>query len=301
LDNNKLRNRTNIELLIIITITLLLIIAVIFLPFVILRLVLGLLFALFLPGYALISALFPSRSQLSTIERITYSIALSIAIVALIGLLLNYIWSISVYPILISVSSISIILAIVAWLRRRNLPENTEVHSTSKINLSQTKTPAFHKILYIILTLVIIGAAVISVYVFNNSQEKYTEFYLLGPNGMAEDYPQSLTINQPGNIILIVTNHENEDTGYIIKFIPEDCIVLINGVEQYELDFSLVNNQQMSYQVTFTFKKPGDAKKLEFDLYKNNENIIYLSTYIKVKVNTEDLEIKAVIEELKII
>jgi uncharacterized membrane protein len=288
LDNNKLRNRPNIDLIIVIGITLLLIIAVIFLPFDILRLVLGLPFALFLPGYALISALFPSRSQLSTIERVAYSIALSFAIVALIGLLLNYAWSISLYPILLCFSLITLILVFIAWFRRRNLPENKGYYSKLKLNKSHNKIPAFDKILYVFLALAIIGAAVISVYMYTNNQEGFTELYLLGPNGIAEDYPKNLIINQQGEITLIVTNHENEGTSYTIKIITEDCTVWINGVEQYALYFSLANNQQISYNVTFAFNKSGNAKKIEFNLYKNNEETVYLTTYIKIKVIVPD-------------
>ena len=54
------------------------------------RIILGLLFVLFLPGYSLIAALFPKKKDLDTIERLALSFGLSIAITPLIGLLLNY-------------------------------------------------------------------------------------------------------------------------------------------------------------------------------------------------------------------
>ncbi|MCK4222104.1 MAG: DUF1616 domain-containing protein, partial [Dehalococcoidia bacterium] len=55
-----------------------------------LRIVLGLPFLLFSPGYALIAALFPKKGSLDGIERIALSFGLSIAVVPLIGLILNY-------------------------------------------------------------------------------------------------------------------------------------------------------------------------------------------------------------------
>jgi uncharacterized membrane protein len=50
----------------------------------------GLPFVLFVPGYVLIAALFPRADDLDWIERIALSFGLSIAVVPLIGLGLNY-------------------------------------------------------------------------------------------------------------------------------------------------------------------------------------------------------------------
>ncbi len=54
-----------------------------------LRIILGLPFILFFPGYTLITALFPKKSDLGAIERVALSFGLSIAVVPLIGLILN--------------------------------------------------------------------------------------------------------------------------------------------------------------------------------------------------------------------
>ena len=54
------------------------------------RIVLGVLFVLFFPGYTLVAALFPARNSIGRIERLALSFGLSIAVVPLIGLGLNY-------------------------------------------------------------------------------------------------------------------------------------------------------------------------------------------------------------------
>ena len=73
----------------------------------ILRVILGLPFILFIPGYILIFALFPNKKKdrgIDIIERIALSFGLSIAIVPLIGLGLNYTsWGIRLEPILLSI------------------------------------------------------------------------------------------------------------------------------------------------------------------------------------------------------
>jgi uncharacterized membrane protein len=86
------------------------------------RIAFGLLFALFFPGYALISALFPERDRLGGIERLGLSFGLSIAVVPLIGLILNFTpWGITLYPILTSVTIFILAASVVGWYRQRRL------------------------------------------------------------------------------------------------------------------------------------------------------------------------------------
>ena len=69
------------------------------------RYVLGTLFVLYMPGMALIEALYPREEELSPLERLALSIGLSLAVVPLIGLVLNYTpWGIRLNPILASLT-----------------------------------------------------------------------------------------------------------------------------------------------------------------------------------------------------
>ena len=79
---------------------------------------------LFLPGYSLIAALFPRKDDLDGIERIALSFGLSIAIVPLLGLALNYTpFGIRLSPILVVLSVFTISLAICAYVRRSKILE----------------------------------------------------------------------------------------------------------------------------------------------------------------------------------
>ncbi|RLF96161.1 hypothetical protein DRN58_09965, partial [Thermococci archaeon] len=108
------------------------------------RTVLGLLFILFFPGYSLIAVLFPRKEDIDGIERLALSFGLSIAVVPLIGLGLNYTpWGIRLNPILISISLFTILCLVAAFLRRVRLPEDerffvempeTEIFSGSGID-----------------------------------------------------------------------------------------------------------------------------------------------------------------------
>ena len=88
------------------------------------RVLLGLLLVLFLPGYSLIAALFLAKDDLDGIERIALSFGLSIAVVPLLGLALNYTpFGIRLVPILVVLSMFTISLAVVACVRRQGLPD----------------------------------------------------------------------------------------------------------------------------------------------------------------------------------
>jgi len=88
-------------------------------PLVAVRWVLGSVFVLFLPGYVTVEALFPKGRDLDGIERFALSVGLSLALVPLVGLLLNYTpWGIRLTPIVISLTILTVGLALVALGRR---------------------------------------------------------------------------------------------------------------------------------------------------------------------------------------
>ena len=84
-----------------------------------LRYVLGSIFVLYLPGATLIEALYPREEDLSPLERLALSIGLSLAIVPLIGLVLNYTpWGIRLVPIVVSLTVFTVIMSIIASWRK---------------------------------------------------------------------------------------------------------------------------------------------------------------------------------------
>jgi len=112
--------KTGRDLVLINVLSILLILVIIFFPNSPVRIILGLTFVLFFVGYVSISALFPRKEELDSIERLAFSIGLSICITALTGLMLNYTsFGIRVYSILFSLFSFILLVSIVAVYRRR--------------------------------------------------------------------------------------------------------------------------------------------------------------------------------------
>src|SRR3989304_4102164 len=88
-------------------------------PVKVIRGVLGSVFVLFLPGYPLIQFLFAEKKELDSLERFALSVGLSLAVVPLIGLILNYLpWGIRLEPITISLSLFVVSFAILAAARK---------------------------------------------------------------------------------------------------------------------------------------------------------------------------------------
>jgi hypothetical protein len=94
-------------------------------PLVYIRYVLGMIFVLWLPGYGFIRALYPklteegkSTKSFNPIERTALSLGMSLVLVSIVGLLLNYSpWGIRLTPIILSLLSLTVIFATAAIIR----------------------------------------------------------------------------------------------------------------------------------------------------------------------------------------
>lgn len=93
-----------------------------------LRYFLGTLYVLYLPGYVLVEALYPEERDLKPLERLALSIGLSLAIVPLIGLILNYTpWGIRLGPVLVSLAIYTFGISIVALIRKYSIFKTTRI------------------------------------------------------------------------------------------------------------------------------------------------------------------------------
>ncbi len=271
------------DLVTIAAISLLLIPAVSIIPTDIPRIILGVPFVLFCPGYALTAALFPARRSLGIAERLAYSLALSFSLVALTGLLLNYIWEISLFPMLIWLESITLAMCLIAWWRRRGASEEADQPAHSWLEKWRSLA-AIDRALYVLLALVIVVAGGVAVYTYNKNIQPISEFYLLGAGGMAADYPQNLKVGEKAAVTVVVVNHEKARTSYILRLSGDSVRAYIEGVETDVITLALGDGEQQAYQVEFLFDKPGPAQKLDFNLFRSADTEPYLNLYLKIAV-----------------
>nr|WP_295684145.1 DUF1616 domain-containing protein [uncultured Lachnoclostridium sp.] len=236
-----------------------------------LRIILGLPFALFLPGYLLMAVLFPEKDEFDGSARIALSIGLSIIIVPLIGLLLNYLSSgIRLLPMMLSLIFFDIFLLFLGWFRRNNLPEEKRFTLTLTIDLlkwsNETKgTKVIHAALLITSFLLIFTS------VFMISSPKtgkiFTEFYITGLDGVTAGYPEQLKVGENGMVKAVIINNEQQKTRYKME-------ILMNGnIIQTISPIDIENQEKQEITVLFKVEEPEDLVKIEFLLYLDGQDI----------------------------
>lgn len=232
------------------------------------RIILGLPFILFLPGYAMVAALVPRKDSISLLERAALSSMLSLAIVPLIGLLLNYAWEISVYPILISLGVFIAAMCILAFFHRLRLPPQERFELEFRLRQpSWAQQSRLDRVLAALLALALIGAVSTAIYVGvrPKAQQPFTEFYLLGASGKMQYYPKAIVLGADADVIVGVTNREGEAATYQIR-------ISIGGTEARVMDAVALEDGE-NWQDTVTLKptRAGDKQEVEFLLYRNEE------------------------------
>jgi len=281
------------DLITIIALSLLLDFLIAFFPDSLLRKALGLAFVLFFPGYVFITALFPNRKELDNLERLALSFGLSIAIVPLIGLALNYTpWGIRLIPILVSLTVFNLAFGILAIYRRAKAIDpwipRIDIEKL-KEDLEWDKASKLDKALTVILIIAIISSIATLGYVITHPKpgEKFTEFYILGPNGKAADYPTKLFVGENATVILGIANHEYRNVTYYVE------VWLVNLTYDFKTNTTHIYNMylldrfnvtlphkpvniegnwtpQWEMNYTFSIDKPGKWQ-LWFLLFKDKE------------------------------
>jgi len=235
-----------------------------------LRVIFGLPFLLFFPGYTLVAAVFPRVGHINGLERLALSFGLSIALTVFIGLILNYSpWGITLYPILLSLIGFVVIASVVAYLRRRRLRADERFVAAFGMKMpSWAKLSARDRVLSIVLVLSVVVAIGAIGYMFAAppAGEQFTEFYVLGPGGQAADYPTQLALGDEGEVLVGVVNHEGEETSYSLE-------VTTDGVRDGEVrPIVLAHADTWEEEVSFAPQHSGESQKVEFLLYKGGES-----------------------------
>lgn len=269
------------------------------------RVVLGLPFVLFIPGYAFIAALFPEAGTspqegmddvdaseswgsrgIDGIERVALSFGLSIAIVPLIGLVLNFTpWGIRLVPILLSVSGFTIGASIVAAKRRWEIPESDrfvvpyrEWYLAAKTELFEpdSRTDAALNVLLVI-SILLATASVAYAVAVPKQGESFTEFYILTEDNegdlVAADYPTEFTVGESKPIIIGIGNQEHRPVEYTWVSKVQRVRIANNSttvLESQELDRGQVyleHNQTRHLNYSIEPRMTGQRLRLVFLLY----------------------------------
>ena len=186
-----------------------------------LRILLAISMILFIPGYLLISAVFPEKTEknLDVVDRIALSIGISIAIAPLFGIALFYLpWGLTLQPLIFSLEIFILLTGTIAIIRWYRTPAEKRYTSTLVLSRPTDKTK-FDKALTMMFVFLLILAIFLFVYVglTPKSEQHFTEFYVLRSDHVAYDYPLNLTVNESATVILGIVNHESIPMNYTIE------------------------------------------------------------------------------------
>ena len=93
--------------------------------------------------------------------------------------------------------------------------------------------------------------------------ERFTEFYILGVDGKAENYPRQVALGEPVELIIGIVNREHEVVSYRID-------IVIDGIENKEITTkALAHEEKWEEAVSFLPLRSGEEQKVEFWLYKD--------------------------------
>jgi uncharacterized membrane protein len=245
-----------------------------------LRIPFSLIILLFLPGYALIAAMFPKMGEIGGIERFTLSIGLSIVIMVFDGFAI----SVTPYlfrpmPLILTLSAITLFLLLVTVVTRALTPRDKRYFVDyqgfiESLRADDEKMTDIERMLFIALIGSIIIASSMLIYAkLTFEDEEFSALYILGPDGKAEGYQKDLHIGEPGTITVGVENYEHAATDYMLQ------VKLGTGVLETR-KITLAYKEKWLEDITFIPDRTGDHLKLEFVLYKDGKS--YRSVHLRV-------------------
>ncbi|MFX4262558.1 DUF1616 domain-containing protein [Pelotomaculum propionicicum] len=244
------------------------------------RVVLGLLSVLFLPGYALVAAMFPQKEDLDGIERLALAFGLSIVVVPILGFLLNYTpWGISPYPVLLALLAFTTVMSAAALYRRSKIPAGLRFKMPVAF-----KWPGFagmgwvDRALFTALAGAVLFTAgsIYHVAATPVTGEQFTEFYILSPGGKAGGYPSKITAGAETEVTLGIVNNEYRPVSYSAE------IVIDGRLEKKLAPVDLSHGEKWESRVTFSAVEPQNNVKVEFLLYLDGESAPYRSLHLWV-------------------
>jgi uncharacterized membrane protein len=240
----------------------------------VIRSVLGVVMVLFVPGYALMAAVFPGKMDIDSAERAALAFGLSVIVSPLIALALNYTpWGIRLVPLVTCLTLFTLACLLAANKRRHDLPEQERFSVDFAGIYRQFKGEAFadgktrlDKAFTIVIIASMLLSASIVVYAIAAPKqgEKFTELYILNSSGKVGQYPTVFSLGDSKPVIVGVINHEYRNVTYDLVIALNDSISVTNlHAEQWTLG----DSQKWEKPIELKPDRAGTNMTMEFLLY----------------------------------
>ena len=196
----------------------------------------GIIMAFFIPGFLFTLVLFPTikqNKQLHFNERFILSVIFSLAIISLVGIGLNYtLPGITSQTIVMTTTILSLVLASIAWFRWYTTEQRYRFSLIQQFNTIK-KTIHVRSTVDRLTTIIVVCTLVLffSILLFYlmtplETEERFTEFYILNHNNTAYDYPVILKKNHSYPLTIGLSNYEQHPMNYSI------CLWLVNQTRE---------------------------------------------------------------------
>jgi uncharacterized membrane protein len=181
----------------------------------------------------------------------------------------------------------------IAFIRRYITEKNVGVLVVLDISLPEWRRGRFTKTLNLVLSISIIGALGVLGYAIAAPRigEKFAEFYILGLEGKAGEYPSSFILDGGivtqvsyqtgsyiasdgiGNITVGIINHEQREAAYFVKIMIDGEPINIKSAGNMNIQlgpFRLKDGEKIEQQIGFAPTKLGDNQKVDFLLFEDS-------------------------------
>lgn len=295
-----------------------------------LRAVLAVPFVLFVPGYALVAALFPERAGpsaerktgqhrgkdderdgISGMERVALSFGTSIAIVPLIGLVLNITpFGIRLEPVLLSVAGVTLGLTYFATYRRLQLPESDRLavpyrdwmrSVADAFSGHDSRLDAALSVLAVVAVLLAVSSVGYA-FAVPPQADAFTEFYIVteqdGGDLVADEYPTDFTVGESQPLVVGIGNHEHRTVEYSLLVelqevtVENDTATIYGSEELLRRQTTVADGETVHEDVNITPETDGERLRLTFMLFKGDPpaeptiDTAYRETHLWIDVST---------------
>ncbi len=248
--------------------------AVLELP-VFLRLPVGIVAALILPGYSVSMALFPP-GELDGVERSALAFSLSLGVIVLAAPFLNLSPAgFNADAIVGTVSAITLLSTAVAWWRRRGGPAPGHLSGFALLGRPRWRGAAGRWAGVTVGMVVVASVALLALGVAARPTTA-TEFFVLGPEGTAEGLPARVASGTPTTITVGISNHDGSAQSY--------QIVVESGAKRLAATgpISVGSGSTWTGIVDFTVPTPGNDQEIRILLLRGSGAQPYRSLRLEV-------------------
>ncbi len=262
----------------------LLLIPLTLLPFPPIRIVYGIGMVLVAPGYALVEMVFARRADLDFPARLGLSFGLSLAVIPTLALILSWLpWGIRPTPMLISLSIWIVLFSGLAIFRRWRLSPYEPFQATAPLNpLGWWQgQKVWAKVGLVVGGPLLVGGTILvfTIIALPDPATKYTEFYLVGNEGLAENYPRSATVGSLVQLKVGLVNHEGKALSYQKIEVRRTTESLVSFGP-----INLANESSLVQPITFTINSPGFDQRVEILLFLDGSDNPYRRLYLWLNV-----------------